>query len=169
MRVWKRLTESYGERFTQQYGPMPNESWCEVIDHASDNAISLALASFKASHLQHPPTLPEFESAVTKARGPSTSADQPDVREELIKYIKRSMNLKGRQLMGPWSWIVRWHPGKNQRGEHVEKWAPEYLGVIIPAESEHDGLRVMVADMVAADAFRNKPALRVVQPGASHP
>jgi hypothetical protein len=153
-RVWKRLTENYGSRFIDAYGAKPSDSWCEIIDRESDDTIRLALANVRATFLHHPPTLPEFESAVIKARIPEPKKQQVDVRSQLQQHVLHQhdsgvLHLTTWQLRN-WQWLGKRRAIANDKGEM--KVMHEIVGVVIPDDGDNAGLRVMLKDVVAEKA-----------------
>lgn len=147
-RVWKRLAEFYGARVIEQFGALPPDPWCKVIEAYDDDAISRALINIQTSHLQYPPTLPEFSAALSAAI-PKAVSDKPDVRIDLTNFVMRNYPDIG---CGPWKWIVRWFDAPGADGKMRSNHGVEYLGVIIPRGEGEPSLRVMVEDMQLENA-----------------
>ena len=62
-RVWERLRETYGDRFSREFGSVPNETWAATIARLSDADIAASLRSLAEKGSPHPPSLGEFVKA----------------------------------------------------------------------------------------------------------
>ena len=67
------MKEIYGDRFSREFGSVPNDTWQQTIAHLSDDAIVLALKTLAEKGSPHPPTLPEFVAA-SKPPKPETGS-----------------------------------------------------------------------------------------------
>lgn len=151
-RVWQRFAEWYGARFAESYGPQPTPSWSEVIDRESDETLQAALQTTRRAYLHHPPSLPEFEAELEKARAPIAASASPDVRHQLVEFVLRRHHagvapLTPRQIGESWKWIVKWFDAPGPDGKMRKSQGCEYHGVVIAADGDHPGYRVMVEDM----------------------
>jgi hypothetical protein len=72
-RVWMRLSQWYGTRWIEAFGPKPTEDWVRAVNGATDEQLLAALSAVRSKHLSHPPTLPEFEAALRDARPKATA------------------------------------------------------------------------------------------------
>lgn len=150
-RVWQRLREWYGARLGEQYGELPPEDWCKVVDRSDNDAVKRALSIIRSKYLDHPPTFPQFEQAFA----PAVQAERdggPTVQERLCAYVMRhhARRLTAKQIRGPWSythkraqWVDDLVRGKGVNRDELA----ECTGVIVPADGESAGLRVTVEDM----------------------
>lgn len=133
-RVWQRLTEWYGTRMVEQYGEVPPSDWCEVVDDSDNESVRRGLAHIRVRFPQHPPTLPQFEQVMR----PVQVSRGPTVADRLCEHVMREHggSLTPTQIRSPWTYLG----------------APEgIIGVIVPADGERPGYRVMVADLGAPD------------------
>lgn len=69
--LWRLLAQTWGSKFTEQYGPTPNEAWSAALENASVGEAKYALHKLIDEASPFPPTLPEFIGYVRKARRPS--------------------------------------------------------------------------------------------------
>lgn len=127
-RLWDRLGQWYGSRLAEQYGAEPPQDWCEVVDAADNDTVTRALADIRVKHLTHPPTFPEFNSIVRKAKhARETGPSAIDVLEQHLQ--RRNLTFKqGRQLtyIGTLGQIT---------------------GVVVPQDGEYPGFRLMLSDL----------------------
>lgn len=144
-RFWDRLVDWYGVRFSDQFGEHPPEDWRRLVDAASNDAVAEVLAEIRSKHVTHPPTFPEVDALFTRAGRPPVASLGPTVQERLADWVVRNRTLTRNQLRMPWSWIGSGDarnrgPGKSDPNFQI-------VGVIVPADGEHPGYRVMVEDM----------------------
>jgi hypothetical protein len=135
-RFWDKLRDWYGTILTEQFGESPPGDWCEVIDETSNDVLRTALAEVRVKHVTFPPRLPEFESIVRKLRRPAMQG--PSTVEQLCNFVLHHRRLTFSQLQQPWKYL------RDSDGFCV--------GVVIPADGERPGYRVMVTDMQAVAA-----------------
>ena len=136
-RVWDRLGDWYGARFADQYGDLPSQDWCTVIDHTSNDDLVAVLVQVRQQHVTFPPTLPEFAALVKEVRLPRSNA--PSIAEQLAEFAARTYSLTPTQLRGPWTYLYR-----AAAGQLV------VTGLVIAADGDHPGYRVSVEDMQMA-------------------
>jgi hypothetical protein len=150
-RVWQRLVEWYGVRLVEQYGESPPDDWCETVDAATDEAVKRGLSIIRAKYAAHPPTYPQFEEAMAPVKAAPSSGYKPNTCEKLSAYIMREhgMRMTPRQIRGPWTYIGRTFDAEDARGKMVKDHGYEITGVIIDADGDLPGYRVMVTDMQA--------------------
>lgn len=146
-RVWQRMIEWYGARFTDQYGTLPTEDWCEVVDDASNDTVKLVLSEVRAKHTAHPPTFPEFEQIFARVRTPTASAG-PTNSQRLAAYLIANYPLTAEQLRKPWQYIGQLFDAPDVSGKMVSNHGANITGVIVPADGDAPGYRVMLADLV---------------------
>jgi hypothetical protein len=130
--LWQRLIEWYGTRIVEQYGAAPPADWCCIVDELDNTAVKRGLSIIRARHIQHPPTLPEFDQAM---RPKQDSAPQgPNPAERLCAYVLKTYrsNLTAKQIRVPWTYLGN--------GEGI-------TGVVVPADGDRPGYRVMLADI----------------------
>lgn len=128
-KVWQRLTQWYGARLADTYGPVCPPDWCEVVDRTDDHRIETALATIKREHLHHPPTLGEFEAAIPRRK----VGEAKSPASILVEHALRARQLCGHQRAAQWSYfgpVVDFPPRKG-RAESVSH--AELRGVVIPA------------------------------------
>ncbi len=157
-RVWQRLVEWYGTRIIEQYGDAPPEDWRSTIDGADNETIKRGLAIIRSKYLAHPPTLPQFGEAMApskKSKGPR----EITVQEKLCAYISRDYAdmLTPKQMRGPWTYIGKQFAAPGADGKLIENHGVEITGVVIDADGDERGYRVMVADMEAAAIDWGRP------------
>lgn len=131
-KAWKTLMAFYGARLSDNYGPQPPEEWCELIDRCDGEQLDRAMTSIRREHVNFPPTLGQFEAATKK---PLRSGRQQSPVDRLTEFIVEHRQLTVTQLRGPWSWL--------------EDSDGAVTGVVIRADGEAPGYRVMMADMAA--------------------
>lgn len=133
-RVWDRLSDWYGVRFADQFGDLPSQDWCTVIDGVSNDDLVAALVLVRERHVTFPPTLPEFVALVKEVRMPR--ARGPSVAEQLAAFVARAYPLTPAQLARPWTFQYQIVGGR-----------PVVTGVVIDADGEKTGYRVSIEDM----------------------
>lgn len=151
-RVWDRLRQWYGARLAEQYGDEPPADWCEAVNLANDAAIKLALRGIREKHVQHPPTLPEFEALLRRGAAASARAHSADLRAQLVEHVNRTRRLSDRQRAQPWNWVVRWFD--DPKPSDPTRKGVEFLGVIVPQcprdPEQYPAHRVMFAELETA-------------------
>lgn len=140
-RVWDRLGDWYGARFADQFGDLPTQDWCTVIDNVSNDDLVAVLVLVRERHVTFPPTLPELVALVKEVRMPR--AHTPSVAEQLAEYVARAYSLSPMQLRGPWTYLYRLVGGR-----------PIVAGLIVDADGDRPGYRVTVEDM---QMYANRP------------
>jgi hypothetical protein len=136
-RVWDRLGDWYGARFADQYGDLPSQDWCTVIDNTSNDDLVAVLVQVRQQHVTFPPTLPEFAALVKEVRLPRLQS--PSIAEQLAEFVSKSYSLTPAQLRGPWTYLY------GSTGGQVV-----VTGVVIAADGDRPGYRVSVDDMQMA-------------------
>lgn len=157
-RVWQRLIEWYGTRLAEQYGKAPPPDWCEVIDSVDNAIVRRGLTIIRSKYAAHPPTFPQFAEAL--ALNKTEGGDkEPTVADNLARYVTHNYGdmLTPKQLRGPWTYIGKRFAAPNAKGETVEKQGIEITGVVIDADGDSRGYRIMVTDMQAASADWGHP------------
>jgi hypothetical protein len=133
-RVWDRLGDWYGARFADQYGDLPSQDWCTVIDNTSNDDLVAVLVLVRQQHVTFPPTLPEFAALVKEVRTPRINA--PSVAEQLAEFVSKSYSLTPAQLRGPWTFLYG-----STGGQLI------VTGVVVAADGDQPGYRVSIDDM----------------------
>lgn len=67
IRFWNAMTERYGRRWTEQYGPEASPAWRELVNKFMLDDLKAALAKLGQEAPDFPPTLPQFEAILVKA------------------------------------------------------------------------------------------------------
>lgn len=135
-KMWKRMTEWYGVRFTETYGAEPPDDWRKAVDRNDNAAVIRGLAIIRKRYLEHPPTLPQFEQALN----PVAAADhRPSPGDLLCKFAmqKVGLRLSAKQISRPWDYF-----GSADGA---------ISGVIIPDDGDHEGFRFTLLDIQAPD------------------
>lgn len=150
-RLWQRLVEWYGARFTEQYGPTAPDDWAEVVDKADNETVKLVLADIRQHHVTYPPTFPEFVQLFARAKPKNSAA--PDARERLTAFVLRHRSLTVGQTRMPWNFL----------GQRCER-GFSTTGVVVPADGNAPGYRVMLEDVAGEDpppsSVRPRPDLQ---------
>ncbi len=71
-RVWKRLLQAYGARFTDSFGLKPSEPWIAAIEDLTNDQISFGIRACLRLEPVHPPTLGVFRRPASTYRFRST-------------------------------------------------------------------------------------------------
>ncbi len=66
VRFWNAMTERYGRRWTEQYGPEASPAWRDLVNKFTLDDIKVALSKLGNVAPEFPPTLPQFETILTK-------------------------------------------------------------------------------------------------------
>jgi hypothetical protein len=66
-KLWGLLSQTWGARFIDQYGPNPNEAWQGVLAQTDLDAARDALRALIYAGSPFPPTLPEFLAEARKS------------------------------------------------------------------------------------------------------
>lgn len=76
-RFWLSMSERYGKRWTEEYGPTPSKAWVEMLDKFTPKQIAAALVKLANESPIHPPTLPQLERllAVVSRAGTDDAVD----------------------------------------------------------------------------------------------
>jgi len=146
VKLWARLSEWYGTRLVETYGPVPPRDWCRLVDRSNNGDIKRALATIRLKHPSHPPTLPEFEAALKPAVPAHRDAAAPTVQERLVAHVTATQQLTRQQLRSTWTWLYRraqWTDGMNRSRDELA----ECIGVVIPADGDIPSVRVMAEDL----------------------
>lgn len=128
-RVWRRLTQWYGARLAESFGPTCPEDWCDVIDRTDDERLEQALATIRRDHLHHPPTLGEFEAAIPKRQ----HGEQRSPASLLAEHAVKTLPLCPHQLARPWSYFGPVVEFQARKGRPYSVSHPVPRGVVIPA------------------------------------
>jgi hypothetical protein len=137
--AWKRFAAWYGaDTLERKYGLKPPEDWCEIFDSLDRDQLARVLADVRVKFPTWMPGLGEFEQLVREIRKPVPMRG-PTVQEQLTSYVLRNYRLTFNQTRGPWRWLGT---GNQWTGEGFA-----ITGVVIPADGDAPGYRVMVVDM----------------------
>lgn len=130
-RVWQRMVQWYGARVAEQYGDSPPIDWCRAVDGADDTTVQRALSLIKTRHLDHPPTLPQFEAVM---RPTEAATRGPTQNEQLVAYVMKSYGsrLTPKQIREPWDYA------RDRDGELV---------AIVPADGDSASVKVTTLEM----------------------
>lgn len=152
-RCWQRLIEWYGTRLTESYGAMMPPDWCEIVDRVDNPTIVRGLITIRTKYVAHPPTLPQFEQAMAPIKI-TTGKHEPNVSEQLSDFVMKryGSRLTPRQVRSTWNYIGKRFAAQDHTGKTVEGHGIEITGVVIDADGDSPGYRVMVEDMQAEQA-----------------
>ena len=149
-RVWERLLGWYGTRLVEQYGEAPPPDWCDTVDQADNETVKRALDVIRSKYVAHPPTFPQFSEAFApiKTEGGRLPKNTSEILSEFVlrNYGSR---LSPKQLRGPWTSIGKYFDAKDLTGKVVHNHGVEVTGIVIGADGDFPGYRVMVSDMQA--------------------
>ena len=146
-RLWEKLRDWYGTSLIDQYGDMPPSDWCEMIDGADNETVKAALAEIRSKHLTFPPRFPEVDSIFSKLERPSGGDVGPSMQDRLADYVLRNYQLTPNQLRLPWTYIGETFDAPGLDGKVRRNHGVNITGVVIPADGDAPGYRVMVVDM----------------------
>lgn len=122
--VWRRLAEFYGARLADQFGAEPPPEWCKVIDRTDPERLEKGLMAVRRDHLQHPPSLPQFEACIPRRKFGTADLSVPD---RLAAHARATLNLCEHQVSKPWSFFGQRTDDGSRDG------AIDTRGVVIPA------------------------------------
>lgn len=151
-RVWTRLTQWYGKRFTEQYGEDATQDWCSAVDDATNDAVRLALSECRNKHTSWPPTLPEFEQLLQRSSKPSAAVG-PSAVDRLTEYVLANKPLTIAQIRMPWKFIGELYDAPDVSGKMTAKHGGRITGVIVPADGNAQGYRLMLEDTAIVQPF----------------
>lgn len=137
-RFWDRMLQWYGVKFTDTYGKTVSADWAAVVDRADDESMMRAMSAVRSKYIEWPPTLPQFEVALKPPAEPNKQ--EKSIQTQLREFVCRSYTLTMRQMYLPWTDICDRKPWQSECN---------VIGVIVPADGDAQGYRVMVADMQA--------------------
>lgn len=140
-RFWEKLHGWYGSALTEQFGPEPPSDWCALVDDSGNDVVASALAEIRQRHVTFPPKFPEVDAIFAKLKRPHDAS--PSMMDLLSDYALRSKPLTFRQLRG-WTFLYQGHSGyAGCPASH------DYavVGMVIPADGDAPGYRIMVTDM----------------------
>jgi hypothetical protein len=163
-KLWKRLVQSYGARFSDTYGEEPNELWATAIADLSDEQIAYGIRAVQRETPIHPPTLGQFVKACNEMPSPRASSDSgPSLQEQLTAYVVITRPSMDRaQRAAPWTFVYReWLDPEKPK---YQQRCAECSGVLIPAVGPHEGFQVTVLDMLGNKSGHAR-ALRSFKPG----
>jgi hypothetical protein len=152
----------YGSRLTDQYGAEPKGDWCELIDDHENEVIAAALARSRPSTRSTRPASPKPMRSSRRLKAPSQAQDRPSMLEQLSEFVHRNRTLTANQLRMPWKYLGRMFDAPGIDGKTRTNHGVQITGVVVPADGENPGYRVMVTDM----AEMHQPA-RISQAGSS--
>lgn len=85
---------------------------------------------------------PELEETVHRP-----AQEGPTVEDRLTIFVLRNYSLTPEQIRAPWAYIGKQFDAPDVTGKTRHNHGCEITGVVIPADGEHRGCRVMVEDM----------------------
>lgn len=145
-RVWDRLTEWYGTRVAETYGPNPPRDWCRLVDRSNDFDVKRALNTIRTKHPSHPPTLPEFESALRRPAPVHREPADATIQERLVAYVVKHYRLTTAQLVAHWTFLYERAQWTDQLGRTRDELAT-CVGVWVPAGDGAQGFRVSASEL----------------------
>lgn len=146
--TWKRLCGWYGaDVMERKFGVQPPEDWCEAIDAVDEKTLEVVLTQVRSKYVAWPPSMPDFEQIARNVRSPSIALG-PSLQEQLKAFVVRTRSLTRNQLATPWTYLGT---GNGRTGEGFA-----IVGVVVPADGESHGYRVMVEDMNGSSWSQNQ-------------
>jgi hypothetical protein len=148
--TWKRFAAWYGtDALERKFGLAVPVDWADAIEGLDREQLAIVMAETKQKFPTWMPGLPEFETLVAQVRKPAIQDTGPSAQEQLVRFVILNRSLTGNQLRMPWDYLVERfdavpHGGKNMVHNHGIR----IIGVVIPADGDHPGYRVMLADMM---------------------
>jgi hypothetical protein len=78
-RFWEAMRARFGKRWLDDFGNEPSAPWIQLLNKHTPNHLRDALELMGEQKLQHPPTLPQFESLLKHAssKAPHQDTDLP--------------------------------------------------------------------------------------------
>jgi hypothetical protein len=153
-RLWTKFCEWYGTaEMSKQFGLVPPQDWCQVIDDIPDrDAMARVLSAVRTKHPKFPPKYPEFDAIVSDCAKPKPISTGPSVPERLKEWVITNKPLSRAQLRMPWTYIGKYFDAPGPDRKMTQNYGIEVTGVIVPADGEHPGYRVMLEDLQMAEA-----------------
>jgi hypothetical protein len=126
------MIEWYGTRVAEQYGTEPPIDWCKAVDAADDTTVQRGLSLIKSRHIDHPPTLPQFEACMRPAESGANSG--PREVDQLCAFVMKHFGarLTPRQIRESWTY------SRDKGGELV---------AIVPADGTSPEIRISALEM----------------------
>lgn len=137
-RFWRRLTEWYGTRLTDTYGSKIPSDWADLVDDHDNEQVKAVLSQIRTKFVSYPPSLPEVDGLFSRSVAP-VMANLPCMQSTLCKFVLKNRTLTPRQRITPWTYLGR---GDVRSGVGFE-----ITGVMVPADGDVPGFRMMVEDM----------------------
>lgn len=75
--LWNLLSQSWGDKFSQQFGATPNDAWSAALGACSVQAAQHAYRELCRETPDFPPTLPQFMQAALSYRHPASVVSLP--------------------------------------------------------------------------------------------
>lgn len=151
-RAWERLKQWYGTRLTEQFGMTPPKDWAAVVDSTENEEVSRGLDFIRRTYTDWPPTFPQFEKALKPVQ--KVVSKGPTPAEQLTQFVLKHRRLTPRQLAGVprWTFLGKEFDAMAPDGKMRERYGKEIVGVVIPADGDSPGFRIMIEDMQAEAA-----------------
>jgi hypothetical protein len=144
--IWKRLIQSYGDRFITAFGLEANDAWLAAIAEISNQRIAYGLKKVMRDSPVHPPTLPQFVSACADMPSQKPIIG-PSLQEQLCAFVVLNCHPTIDQMRMPWTYCYR-ESSDEEMPKGFQRTA-ELLGVAIPADALREGFYISVLDMHA--------------------
>ena len=161
LNLWKRLLQTYGDRFKTSFGPEPNEAWIEAIDDIPNDRIAYGFRKVQRESPIFPPTLAQFQAACADMPTPKTSTG-PTLQEQLVAYVMASRFISPEVRAATWTYCYR-ETIDTEKPKSLQRCA-ECVGVIVPASESTEALYVSVIDMLG-DLENHATARASFKPG----
>lgn len=152
--LWSKFCEWYGTaEMSKQFGLVPPKDWCEAIDDIPNrDAMARVISAVKTKHPTFPPKFPEFDAIVSNCTKPKAIVTGPSTQERLKVWVLQHKPLTTTQLHMPWTYIGRYFDAPGPNGKMAQNFGVEVTGVVVPADGDHPGYRVMLEDLQMAEA-----------------
>lgn len=151
--AWKRFAVWYGaDSLERKFGLSAPQDWCEVFDALDRDILARVMAEVKVKFPTWMPGLPEFEALIRQVGRPAPPQFGPTVAERLNDFVLAHRSLTPTQLRMPWRYIGRQFDAPGVDGKMRHNHGVEITGVIVPADGDHPGYRVLLEDLQQAAA-----------------
>jgi hypothetical protein len=100
---WLRLSQSWGSKFLDAYGPTPPDDWANAIERADDERLEQALTILRRESPTFPPTLGQLENAIPKRQSGALTSKAQQIAELMLS--QHGKDLCVHQIGRPWSYF----------------------------------------------------------------
>lgn len=140
-RLWRRMTEAFGQQWVKAYGETPNTAWAKSLAGIGLDRIAVAIERCEAGETNGwPPSLPQF---VHLASLRPDELGAPDAETALLEAIRNSYPYRGWQKWSHkcvyWAAVRTGMGDLNERQHQMRKrFEREYLAALSEADTLDD-------------------------------